>query len=335
MARNPKPWKRKGRGWFVTLGGKQISLGNDKKEAYDRFYELMARLPEKPSTEEEDVLVVSLFDDFLEWNRKNRAIATYESYRQKLQSLSDALPDGVTAKSLKPFHVQRWLDGHPNWSSTSANTHVTAVQRAFNWAIKMGLASSNPIAHFEKPPRESRDEVISVDEYKKLMKSIRDKEFRDLLTIHWESGCRPQESLRVEAKYVDLENARWVFPVKKSKGKKKPRIVYLNETALEITKRYMDAASEGPIFRNTVGTPWTKDAIGCRFDRLQKWLGRRFCLYLFRHSFATRMLESGLDALTVALLLGHSNPAMLSTTYQHLSHNPAHMLEQLKRASAS
>jgi site-specific recombinase XerD len=92
---------------------------------------------------------------------------------------------------------------------------------------------------------------------------------------------------------------------------------------------------EGRMFRNTKGRPWTKDAVNCRFERLKEKLGTRYCLYLFRHSFATRMLESGLDGLTVALLLGHANPAMLSTTYQHLSHNPGHLLEQLRNATAA
>jgi hypothetical protein len=46
------------------------------------------------------------------------------------------------------------------------------------------------------------------------------------------------------------------------------------------------------------------------------------------------MLEKGLDALTVAILLGHQNPAMLSSTYQHLGHNPKFLLEQIRRASA-
>ena len=33
MARRPKPWLRKGRGWFVTLDGKQVSLGVDKDQS--------------------------------------------------------------------------------------------------------------------------------------------------------------------------------------------------------------------------------------------------------------------------------------------------------------
>lgn len=102
---------------------------------------------------------------------------------------------------------------------------------------------------------------------------------------------------------------------------------------MTITRSYMEKLPEGPIFRNTQGRPWNKDSVNCRFERIKFKTGTRYCLYLFRHSFATRMLKSGLDALTVALLLGHSNPAMLSTTYQHLAHNPGHLLDQLRKPS--
>lgn len=87
-------------------------------------------------------------------------------------------------------------------------------------------------------------------------------------------------------------------------------------------------------FRNTKGKPWNGYSVNCRFERLKKKLGTKYCLYAFRHSLATRMLENGLDALTVAILLGHRNPAMLSSTYQHLAHNPRFLLEQVRRTSA-
>ena len=42
MARRAKPWFRKARGaWFVTVEGVQHILGADKKEAFERFYQLM------------------------------------------------------------------------------------------------------------------------------------------------------------------------------------------------------------------------------------------------------------------------------------------------------
>lgn len=61
-------------------------------------------------------------------------------------------------------------------------------------------------------------------------------------------------------------------------------------------------------------------------------LGPRYSLYALRHSWATNALERGVDAPTVAVLMGHSDPSTLARVYQHLSHNPKHLLEQAKKA---
>ena len=59
----------------------------------------------------------------------------------------------------------------------------------------------------------------------------------------------------------------------------------------------------------------------------------RYSLYAIRHSWATNALQKGVDALTVAILMGHQDPSTLAKVYQHLSLNPKHLLEQAKRAA--
>src|SRR5439155_13792581 len=67
--------------------------------------------------------------------------------------------------------------------------------------------------------------------------------------------------------------------------------------------------------------------------RLACTLAPKWSLYALRHSWATRALQKGIDPLTTAILMGHSDPSMLSKVYQHLSLNPKSMLESAKRAA--
>lgn len=67
--------------------------------------------------------------------------------------------------------------------------------------------------------------------------------------------------------------------------------------------------------------------------KLAATLVPRCSLYALRHSWATFALQKGIDPLTVAILMGHQDPSMLSRVYQHLSLNPAHMLDQARRAA--
>ena len=329
MARRPQPWFWKARGaWYVTIAGVRHRLAEDREEAETRFHELMAHPVRRQAAGNS---VVTLIDQYLEWTLRNRSAATYRWYRDFLQSFIDAIPAALTVGQLRPWHVQQWADGQPGLSSSTRSARIRAVKRALRWAVQQGYIGHDPIAHLPKPPVGRREVVITPAEYAAILAEVPDEAFRDVLTIAWETGARPQEITRVEARHVELAHARWVFPQSEAKGQRKPRVVYLTQTAEEITLRRMAACPEGPLFRNLDGRPWTKDAINCRFNRLAKKLPRRCCLYHFRHSFATRKLREGLDPLTVAELLGHSDPSTLAKVYQHLAHDPAHMLLRLRQ----
>ncbi|TWT96128.1 Tyrosine recombinase XerC [Botrimarina colliarenosi] len=333
MARRAKPWLRKGRGWYVQHHGKQIALGKDKAAAFLRYHELMQQGPCQAVAGDSFFAVC---DAFLEWTHQHRAPRTYEWYVDRLGSFARSLSRSggeIRIAAVRPLHVQQWLDENPRWGATTQRQAIVAVQRCFNWAERMGYLDRSPVRQIEKPRANVRETIIRPAEYAEILQTVGDDAFRDLLVVSWETGCRPQESLRVEGRHFDRANSRWVFPPSEAKGRRKPRLVYLPEASLAITQRRLSEFPTGPLFRNTAGRPWQAYAVNCRFQRLKKKLGRSHCLYQFRHSFATRMLESGLDALTVALLLGHSNPAMLSTTYQHLAHNPQHLLGQLSSAT--
>ena len=332
MARTPKPWYRKDRqAWFVTIDGTRHNLGRNRKAAFQRFHELMAQPRSQRQLPSETVIAV--IDAFLEWTQKHRAKATYEWYLERCQWFIKTIDVSLTVSQLKPFHVQEWVDSHPSWSDGHTRGCIIAVQRPLRWALKMGLIDKNPLEFVEKPQGGHREEVITQEECNAIIALVRDEQFRDLLTVAWETGARPQELLRVEARHVDLANSRWIFPADEAKGRKRARVVYLSDEATAITRRLVLKHANGPIFRNRAGRPWTPYAVSCRFERLKRKLGKKYCLYLFRHSFATHMLESGMDALTVSVLMGHADTTMLSRVYQHLSHNPQKLLNQIRKAA--
>ena len=74
--------------------------------------------------------------------------------------------------------------------------------------------------------------------------------------------------------------------------------------------------------------------MNCRFTTLNRKLRKRYCLYVLRHTWMNRLLTSGVDALTVAVLAGHSDPSILGKTYQHLSQNPEYLRTAARRATA-
>jgi hypothetical protein len=190
-------WRTSRNCWFVHHGSRTVRLSPDREEAWRLWHELMAKPPEKrhiPSGP--DAQVVVIFDAFLDWCLKHKAGRTYDWYHDYLQSFARTLASGLTVSQIKPFHVQEWIDANPTWK-TGKRGAVIAVQRAFNWAVRMGLIDVSPVRTLEKPKGGRREHVISEEEFEVILSLVRDEEFRDLLKVCWETACRPQEAVSV------------------------------------------------------------------------------------------------------------------------------------------
>src|SRR5438046_4055038 len=99
----------------------------------------------------ESALAVGVIDGFLDWTKAHRSTTTFAWYSKHLQSFLDSLIDKhLETKQLRPFHVQQWADSQTSWGPSYKRGAITAVQRAFNWAEKIGHIDKSPVRHVEK-----------------------------------------------------------------------------------------------------------------------------------------------------------------------------------------
>ena len=83
-----------------------------------------------------------------------------------------------------------------------------------------------------------------------LLSRIRDQEFRNFLVVTLRTGCRPQEVRVLEARYVLPKEGVARIPKELAKGKRKERLVPLDDVVLGILKPLMLKYPEGPLLRN-------------------------------------------------------------------------------------
>jgi len=207
--KRPEPfWRESKQAWYIQLrDGRQRSLGRDEEGAWKEYHKLM--LHEDGAAPMREYQVREIFEIYLEYCQKETA--SYDLYSYFLNDAAKSF-GRLAVIDLKPFHVTRWVDRHPDWGTTTRSMVVTVVKAAFNYCVKQGHLEGNPIRLMLVPAPEARDRVLSPEECQEIFTSIKDRPFADYLLALSESGARPGEVAKLTPENVDLDLNQARFP---------------------------------------------------------------------------------------------------------------------------
>jgi integrase len=357
MARPSKPWYRTHDGWwYATIQGTSTKLakGHDQKDEAERiWHELKAQEPAEIDKPGHLLTVVECFDLFLDKHCEANT-ESYVWYKSLLQSATRSFGK-LRLTQLKVHHVQSWVDEPRSrvfknkkgevtkrqtytLSDTAKNKCIGAVKAALNWCVQQQYVKANPIAAMRKPVAATRDRIISEDERKIIMASIKDEAFREFLFAMQESGARPGELYRATAENVSLPLGVLILAKHKTAKKtRRPRIIYMTPPLKELITRLVLKHPEGPIFRNSRGRPWNRNSLRNRFRHLRAkfpQLAGIVC-YSVRTTYATDALAAGVAEAVVAELMGHKGTATLSRHYNKLHQKIDVLREAARKATGS
>lgn len=154
-----------------------------------------------------------------------------------------------------------------------------------------------------KTPRVSQGipKALSRGEYKKFINAADNRKYKLIIEILYKTGLRISELLNLKIEDIDFENGRTII---RGKGKKE-RVIFLEQKLIEKIKKYLRKVQrqEGRLFH------LTPEAVQAYFRRTRKRAGlkRRVTPHTLRHTYATRLLELGMDIRLIKELLGHSS----------------------------
>lgn len=158
--------------------------------------------------------------------------------------------------------------------------------------------------------------VLSTQECKRLFKSPKLLRHRVLLMLIYSAGLRISEVCKL--KIEDIDSDRMHIHVRQSKGRK-DRYVVLSPLVLKGLRKYYKG--ERPVnwlFNGKEpGSPISKQGVQWAMRMAVKKAGirKKATVHTLRHSYATHLLEAGLDLVTVKEQLGHSR---IETTMEYL-----------------
>ena len=158
--------------------------------------------------------------------------------------------------------------------------------------------------------------VLSPEELKRLFKAPQRLKQRVLFALIYSAGLRVGEVCRL--KLSDIDSDRMVIRIEKSKGKY-DRYVPLSPMVLEGLRKYIKSSfPKVYLFNGRVkGSPLGKGAVqqAFRLATAKAKIQKEVSVHSLRHSYATHLLEQGVDIVTIKELLGH---ATIDTTMMYL-----------------
>jgi len=249
-------------------------------------------------------------DDLRLRNRSPRTIETYVLRVALFARHFGRSPELLGPQEIRAYQ-QHLLARHVSWSQF--NQAVCALR--FLYRVSLGRPELIPMIPFGKRPR-TLPAVLSADEVLRLLDALPEGPLRQLVRTTYACGLRISEV--VGLRVTDIDSSRGVLVVRQGKGRK-DRLVPLSPVLLAelraYWRRYRPAVWLFPGQKQ--GRPLNITALQRKFARLVRPLGftKAVSMHTLRHSYATHLLEAGVDVVTLQHLLGHRD---LSTTARYL-----------------
>lgn len=254
--------------------------------------------------------------DQLERRRySENTIQTYVSLFEKfLNYYKDITPEKLTDTHVAEF--QTYLVKEKKVSTSSQNQYINAIKFYFEKV----LGREKGYYHIERPIKEFKlPKVLTEKEVAAILNSVHNLKHKAMLLLVYSSGLRAGELINLRISDIDGEQMR-LF-VRGGKGKK-DRVTILSQKALVVLREYFKKyRPKAYLFEGQNGGAYTTISLRKVFERavLNSKIKKRVTLHTLRHSFATHLLEQGVDIRYIQVLLGH-NSSKTTEVYTHITH---------------
>jgi integrase/recombinase XerD len=227
-------------------------------------------------------------------------------------------PELLGAEDIRQYQLHLLQEQHASWSRF--NQTVCALR--FLYRVTLGRPDVVTMIPFGKRPK-TLPAVLSREEVLRLFAVLPEDRYRTLIRTAYACGLRISEV--VGLRVADIDSSRGVLVIHQGKGQK-DRLVPLSPALLAELRTYWRRYR--PVHWLFPGQPRSRHlhhgALQRTFARLVRPLGfaKKVSMHTLRHSYATHLLEAGVDVVTLQRLLGHRD---LSTTARYLHVSTQHL----------
>ena len=247
-------------------------------------------------------------------NYSARTIRAYENQITNfLNSFSSEEIPNLTVEQIKQYISKKTLE--PNFSRSYQNQLISAIKLYFSYIH----SRKYDLDMIERPHTTRKlPSVLSQEEIRKMLDALRNSKHKLILSLIYSTGMRVSEATALTLKDIDYE--RNIISIKDGKGMK-DRIVPLAERLIHDLEEYIKSYQpQNYLFEGINGAQYSPRSI----QRIVKnalskgKIRKQASVHTLRHSYATHLLENGVDLRLIQELLGHKS-SRTTEIYTHVS----------------
>ena len=253
-------------------------------------------------------------------SKVNKVVKSSVRDENAFSHLIDAF-GGLLLAEITPARISEYKSLRRSEGAKTATIarELEVLRHSFNLAVReWEWIDKNPFERvkIEKPNNKIERWLSEQEEISLLKASL--PWLREIIIFALHSGMRQNEILSLKWTQVDLKRRTVTLLVTKNKEK---RTIPLNKTLIDLLQSIGKIRSiSGYVFVSQVGTRIDASNLRRTFELAKKVAGiEDFRFHDLRHTFATRLVQAGVDLYVVKQLLGHKSITM---TMRYAHHNP-------------
>jgi integrase/recombinase XerD len=223
-------------------------------------------------------------------------------------------PEEITQEEVRGYFL--WLVKERGVARSTLTIHLSGIKFLFEITLKREWLIFNLV---RPQKRKKLPVILSPEETKRVLSLVRLPKSRMALTVIYACGLRLSEGLHL--KVQDIDSQRMLIWIRNGKGGK-DRYVPLPERLLTMLRAYWNIhkPSSYLFFSKDKNTALSDTSLQQTFKAALRESGIRkgASIHTLRHSYATHLLERGVDLRVIQELLGHKSP-QTTAIYTHLT----------------
>lgn len=321
---------KRGPVWWMRFSyqGKQIRRStetDDRKLAQRIFDKLKGEIAEGKWFERlpgEDYTFKNLIDKYMaEYSEVNKAPKSHLRDKSLKKHLLDSFGDmyitDIGSKDISEYKVKRRQEGA---SPRTINYELTLMSHAYNIAIRdWEWIEVNPVKKVSKEKvRNQIERWLTSEEEKKLLE-VSPKWLQEIIVFAINTGFRQSEILDLKWSQIDFNRRTVIISEQKNQG---VDTLPLNESVLRIMneRNLLRSGKTDYVFHTSNSTRFNFRHLIRAFENAIKKSGiQRLRFHDLRHTFATRLVQNGVDLYTVQKLGRWKNTSMVMRYAHHYS----------------